>query len=186
MNAKSNSLSSSLVLALVLACGANMAWFMTCMIVFAVSEPWFPNSNPGHAGFALLLPSPAFLAWMELFFVPITEIRVERASNYVEALGNNWPTNQIMMFVVLIFSIVLAVFCYRHQRRYSDRKAVAWTLFTILFGVPGAIGYLLHRRWPVLVQCPHCGQDTPRDRDACLKCNTAFAPPALKGIEVFA
>ena len=52
MNAKSNSLSSSLVLALVLACGANMAWFMTCMIVFAVSEPWFPNSNPGHAGFA--------------------------------------------------------------------------------------------------------------------------------------
>jgi hypothetical protein len=73
----------------------------------------------------------------------------------------------------------------RH-RRYAHHGAIAWAIFVLITGVPGFIGYLLHRRWPVVVRCEHCGAQTPRDRDTCLNCGTAFPPPAPKGIEVFA
>ena len=56
----------------------------------------------------------------------------------------------------------------------------------LLTGLPGLVGYLFHRRWPVLEACPACGRTVPRDRDACAACGTEFPPPPLKGIEVFA
>jgi hypothetical protein len=156
------------------------------MIIYAISEPWLPNINPGRAGFAVVLPSPLFLAWIEFFMGPMEDIRIRRASDYFEALRFNWPTNAITMLIAFALSTVLAIVCYRRQRRYSDHDALAWTLFLFLLGAPGLIGCLLHRRWPVVVRCQHCGAETPRDRDACLTCGTAFPPPALKGIEVFA
>jgi hypothetical protein len=48
------------------------------------------------------------------------------------------------------------------------------------------VGYLFHRRWPVMDACPACGRPVPRDRDSCAACGAEFPPPALKGIEVFA
>jgi predicted amidophosphoribosyltransferase len=56
----------------------------------------------------------------------------------------------------------------------------------LVFGLPGYLGYRLHRRWPVRSPCPACGQNVPRDRDACAGCRAEFPPPAPKGIEVFA
>jgi predicted amidophosphoribosyltransferase len=55
-----------------------------------------------------------------------------------------------------------------------------------LFGVPMYLGYLAHRDWPARIACPVCGQPAPRDRETCLACGEPFAPPAPKGIEVFA
>jgi hypothetical protein len=187
MNSKSeNSSLTRLLLSFVLACGANMAWLISCMIIYAISEPWLPNISLGRAGFAIVLPSPLFLAWIEFFMGPMEELRTRRASDYFDALRYDWPTNAIAMFIAFALSTVLAIVCYRRQRRYSDHDSLAWALFVFLLGAPGFIGYLLHRRWPVAVRCTHCGQETPRDRDACLKCNAPFPPPAMKGIEAFA
>jgi hypothetical protein len=83
-------------------------------------------------------------------------------------------------------SAILAALCYRHHRRYTDRGGAAWALFVLVMGVPGAVGYWLHRQWPATERCDHCGAVVPRDRDGCLACAAEFPAPALKGIEVLA
>jgi len=183
---------SPLVIASILACGINMAWLIVCGIAFAMSESLLPDLLPhafaGRAAFTVLLPSPLFLGWEELFMRPMQNIHNGNgnATDYLGALVYDRTAIVSTMTFVGVLSILLAVWCFNRNRRYSNRPAIAWAIFVLITGVPGFIGYLLHCRWPVLVRCTHCGQKTPRDRDACLKCNTAFPPPALKGIEVIA
>jgi hypothetical protein len=57
--------------------------------------------------------------------------------------------------------------------------------FVLLLGVPGVIGYLLHRRWPVFETCSACGR-VVGDREACHACGDALPPPPPTGTEVFA
>jgi hypothetical protein len=52
--------------------------------------------------------------------------------------------------------------------------------------VPGYLAYRFHRTWPVLEDCPRCGEQSPRDRDRCSDCGATFPPPELKGLEIFA
>ena len=59
-------------------------------------------------------------------------------------LVRDWPA----ILLLCIVSAVLAGICYRHHRRYADRGGAAWALFILVMGVPGAIGYWLHRPWP--------------------------------------
>ena len=85
-----------------------------------------------------------------------------------------------------IVSIVLAVLCYRRQRKYGLPWTPVWTIFVLLFGLPAYFGYLAHRVWPGRAACPNCGQLVPRDRPACFACGQEFPAPAIKGTEVFA
>jgi hypothetical protein len=87
-----------------------------------------------------------------------------------------------------LLAVCLALPCYRRQVRYgaSRGERIAWTLFVLLLGLPGWIGYRFARRWPALEKCPECGVVVPRDRLGCARCEAKFARPALKGIEVFA
>lgn len=87
-----------------------------------------------------------------------------------------------------LVALVFAVLCYRREVRYggSGRERIAWTVFVLLLGLPGWIGYRFGRAWPVLAHCNECGAIVPRDRDYCLRCEREFAAPALKGTEVFA
>jgi hypothetical protein len=187
MNWKSkSSLAPSFILAFVLACGANMAWLIMCVICFAVGESWFPNIQPGREGFAALFPSPLLLAWVDFFVTPVTAIREAHATDYFAGLAYYSTSIITTMLFACALSTILAILCFRRHLRYSDRNAVAWALFVFVLGIPGFIGYLLHRRWPIVVRCQHCGVETPRDRDTCLTCSTPFPPPAMKGIEVFA
>jgi hypothetical protein len=55
----------------------------------------------------------------------------------------------------------------------------------LLFGIPGYVGFRLHRRWPPLVACPHCAGIHRQDED-CATCGTPSAAPVRKGIEIFA
>jgi len=82
---------------------------------------------------------------------------------------------------------ILAWMCYRRQKRYavSPRQAVVWTIFVFLFGLPGFVGYLYHRRWPVLESCPACDRTVPHDRQACSSCSSDFPEPATIGTEVY-
>lgn len=101
-------------------------------------------------------------------------------------LRRKWLEWQPGLIAVWLISIVLAVLCYRRQRRYALPWTGMWVGFVLLFGVPAYIGYLVHRHWPARLPCPHCGHVVPQDREACCVCGQAFPPPAAKGIEVFA
>lgn len=106
------------------------------------------------------------------------------AEALVRALTEFRPALAIAQAIAL----VLAVLCYRRQVRYgaSRTERIVWTVFVLLFGLPGWIGYRFGRSWPVLEACPDCGAAVPRDRESCLRCTNEFPRPTLKGTEVFA
>ena len=98
------------------------------------------------------------------------------------ALSNAWPA----LLALHALAAGLAWLCYRRQRRYAMGWTRVWVAFVFLFGVPGLLGYLFHRRWPVRVRCEECGVAVPRDRESCSGCGSDFAEPSARGIEVFA
>ena len=89
----------------------------------------------------------------------------------------------IPMFIV---ALLAAALCYRRQRKYAQPWTWAWMLFVFLGGLPAMVGYLFHRRWPVLEACPACGKRVPRDREHCAACGKPFPLPEKTGAEVFA
>jgi len=99
----------------------------------------------------------------------------------VETLAATWPT------VVALGALggVLAAATWRRQQRFALPHAALWSVFVLVFGVPGYLAYRFHRTWPVLEPCPRCNERSPRDRDRCADCGATFPPPELKGIEVF-
>ena len=93
-----------------------------------------------------------------------------------------WPG---LLFVSTL-SVVLAILCYRRQRKYGLEWTWLWVGFVFLFGLPAYFGYLAHRRWPARLPCPNCNNLAPRDREACFSCHQKFPEPAPNGTEVFA
>ncbi len=98
------------------------------------------------------------------------------------AFDTTWPQS----LVQFVLSAVLAWLCWRRQRLYTQTGTWAWMTFVFLFGLPGWLGYLWHRRWPALAACPACGREAPRDRVDCAGCHAEFPPPRLTGAELFA
>jgi len=135
---------------------------------------------------AVMFPSPALFSLLRFVVTPREQIEQYRAKNYSDALARSLAAAWPAILGVSILAGALAGLCYRHHRRYADRGGAAWALFVLLTGVPGAIGYWLHRRWPATERCAHCGVTVPRDRDNCLACATEFSAPAPIGTEVFA
>lgn len=132
------------------------------------------------------VPAPLVAA----FVVPIAAGEAELGRHdersvvktYTSGLPAAWPA----LVAVALVSAALAGFCYRRQRRYAQPWTAGWMIFVFLCGVPGFLGYLLHRRWPVLHACPACGAIVPRDRDDCARCQAEFPAPAPNGTEVIA
>ncbi len=128
---------------------------------------------------------------LPLALVSFTTI-VTRATNNPAGPGVREPLKDLVAtfglpyLALLAVSSVFAVYAYRRQRVYDPTSATAWAVFVFLFGPPGIIGYLLHRRWPPRAACAHCGKWVPCDRMRCTVCREEFSAPALKGIEVFA
>jgi hypothetical protein len=134
---------------------------------------------------ALGFPCPCVIAAVALV-TPFMEVLNGAAPNYPTALLHSlavfWPP----LLVVTLLSAAMAWYCFRRHARYGQPHGAVWFMFVLLTGLPGLVGYLFHRRWPVLENCPHCGQSVPRDREICAHCREAFPLPALKGSEVFA
>ncbi|MDA0833844.1 MAG: hypothetical protein O2955_04410 [Planctomycetota bacterium] len=136
---------------------------------------------------ALLMPHPLGATVMTLLAIPmssysIADETVEYAALVKRSLAENWPA----LFVAYLLAVICAWRTVVRQRRYGDPVVIPWVIFVFLTGVPGYLGYLAHRRWPVRLACPSCAAKTPRDRHTCLDCGLEFPPPELKGIEVFA
>jgi hypothetical protein len=144
------------------------------------------SDEPKPWMYLLAVPSPVILAFIATVVVPFAHLSQGLATNYSTELAQSpaefWP----VLLVSTLLSAALAGYCFRRHRRYYQPFGGVWFVFVLLAGLPGLVGYLFHRRWPILEKCPACGQVVPRDRDTCAKCGAAFPPPALKGCEVFA
>ncbi len=104
------------------------------------------------------------------------------ASALADIIGYIWPA----YLSSGILGLVSLALYRRHAARSGNAPSIAWILFVFLFGIPGFLGYLWHRRWPVRLACPACGTDAPRDRDSCAPCGKPFPAPAPNGLEIFA
>jgi hypothetical protein len=96
------------------------------------------------------------------------------------ALAETWPP----LVFVGVLAAGLAWLAVRRQRQYAQGRTVAWAVFVFPFGLPGLVGYLVHRRWPVSAACPVCHRLVPRDRTSCAACSAEFPTPQPKRIEV--
>jgi hypothetical protein len=143
------------------------------------------SSRQGWWWFAAAAPSPMVLTLSAALFKPLEKVRRGQASDYGTATGeiltDAWPA----LLMAYLVSSGLAAFCWHWHGRHGGRFALVWVAFVFLFGLPGFVGYLWHRNWPVVAPCPVCGQPAPRDRETCLHCRAAFPRPALRGTEIF-
>jgi len=104
------------------------------------------------------------------------------ASALADIIGYIWPA----YLSSGILGLVSLALYRRHAARSGNAPSIAWMLFVFLFGIPGLLAYLWHRRWPVRLACPACGTDAPRDRHYCAPCGKPFPAPAPNGLEIFA
>ena len=135
---------------------------------------------------SIVVPSPLPAACEMFAALPLERVSAGKSPDYLSALNDvivaAWPA----FLMNCLLSVILAVWCYRRHRRYSEKGAAMWAVFVLLFGAPAIIGYLLQCRWPVTERCQKCAAESLRDRDTCLSCGADFPLPVLKGIEVFA
>lgn len=131
-------------------------------------------------------PSLLAVALVLLFSAPVTDVLRGTMPGYSQALSSwlsaGWPA----LLAVCVLGAALAVIAYRRQQGTSRHSSICWASFVFVLGLPGLVGYLLHRRWPVREKCSNCGSVTPRDRDECMSCDAPFPLPPLKGIELYA
>ena len=119
---------------------------------------------------------------------PLFRLHRGDASSYGAALGQAcsriWPA----LLGIHLLSALLAAWCFARERRFhtSLGHRYVWTAFVFIGGLPGVVGYLFHRHWPVLEACPTCAATVPQDRPHCASCQASFPQPSLRGTEVFA
>ena len=148
-----------------------------------------PAQTASVAGWSAagVCPAPGPLVPVLLFGVgPDAEKRRHPKWTYMQAFQESCRQMPLVLIGVVSLGAVLSWLCVRRQRRFALPWTKTWATFVFLFGVPGYLGYLAHRRWPVREACTECHEVAPRDRDVCPFCETPFPEPEPKGIEVFA
>jgi hypothetical protein len=133
---------------------------------------------------AWVLPIPAVLPAVE----PLIMVRGDMADSYRDGFRLMVEESWVSLIGVGLASLALAAATWWHSARFAlpPRERIVWWFFVALTGLPGFVGYLLHRRWPLREKCPHCQAVTPLETGACAWCEQRFPGPAPKGTEVFA
>lgn len=139
--------------------------------------------------------------WTALVFMalgipsPLPQLAIDAvgASNdpyrdFPAALASILTASLPAMAAVGLLALALAWAAWRRGRAFgaSTRERAAWAAFVALFGLPGWVGFRLHRAWPARAACPSCEAETPRNRDSCVACGEPFPEPAATGTEIFA
>jgi hypothetical protein len=145
---------------------------------------------------ATVFPMPLPLAIGGYIFRPLSDwsesyVLASRANHaerpdFRTALAQSVADSWLPFLLVCLVSAAAAIVCHRHQRRVGAEHAMVWALFVFLMGLPGLIGYWIHRKWPPRERCTACGDNSPRDRQQCLACAVEFPPPVLLGSEILA
>ncbi|OJW14718.1 MAG: hypothetical protein BGO49_17185 [Planctomycetales bacterium 71-10] len=147
------------------------------------------NGSPLASGRAMLgLTAAAIPAPVPLLVVEAAAASNDSNRNYPAALGAILRASIPGLIAVAVLATALAVAAWRRARAFGlpANERAGWAAFVGLFGLPGWVGFRLHRRWPARAACPRCGARAPRDRPSCLACGEAFPAPAATGIEIFA
>jgi hypothetical protein len=137
-------------------------------------------------GQAVMFPSPLLFGLARVVVTPREYIERYQAKSYPAALARSLSAAWPALVPVSLLAAGLAAVLFRHHRRCAERGGAAWALFVLLAGVPGAVGYCLHRTWPAQERCGWCGAIVPRNREDCLSCGAEFPEPAPRGIEILA
>ncbi len=137
--------------------------------------------------FSGMIPVPGVaLPMLAVLGVPEMGQEQHPETGYWKALCSTlriaWPA----ITGLLVLGVVLGWATIRRQKKSGLPYRRTWAVFVFLFGVPGYLAYLCHRRWPVREECGQCHAAAPQDRGACAFCDAPFPDPAPKGIEVFA
>jgi hypothetical protein len=151
----------------------------------AVRAPQSPG-QPGEWAAAAMVPVPTILALAAFVAYPLEQLDSGATATYGEGLVAACRRFREAIVVVSLAATALAAWCFRRHKRYAQSGAWVWCVFVLLLGVPGLIGYLLHRRWPVFETCSACGRRGVGDRETCQACGAAFPAPPPIGTEVFA
>jgi hypothetical protein len=146
----------------------------------------YSRGAPGEWEAVGMLPIPTLLGLAAFVAYPLEQVWNGSAASYAEGLVAAWQRFTWPIIVVVLAAIALAVWCFRRHRRYAQPGVWMWCVFVLLLGVPGLIGYLLHRRWPVCETCSACGRRVAGDRDTCPACGAVFPAPPPVGTEIFA
>ena len=143
---------------------------------------WSNQSEAALLSYAL--PVPLILPMVESCFAWFINQSESYAAAVRAVLERSWRP----LAAVTALGLLLAVAAWRRARAFGlpGREQAAWAVFVFLFGIPGYVGYRLHRRWPLRAECPNCHARAPRDREACARCEAVFPVEPLRGIEVFA
>jgi hypothetical protein len=149
-------------------------------------RPW-PVRIAERAGPCFAVPSLGIIAGVLVWNPWNSDFGPQRSKSlgYSTVLGQALYDSRLVLLSLAALSVLLAVFCYRRQRKFGLPGTWTWIMFVLLFGLPAYFGYLAHRKWPARLPCSSCGKRVPRDRPACFACGHDFPAPAMKGIEVF-
>jgi hypothetical protein len=92
---------------------------------------------------AAAVPSPLVTGLLTLTVMP-ADAAMRNNGSVTAAMADVWPA---LVFVCVI-GVVFALLAHRHLRQNDVRHRAAWLAFVFLFGLPGYVGYRLHRRFP--------------------------------------
>lgn len=92
---------------------------------------------------AAAVPSPLVTGLLTLTVMP-ADAAMRNNGSLTAAMADVWPA---LVFVCVI-GVVFALLAHRHLRQNDVRHRTAWLAFVFLFGLPGYVGYRLHRRFP--------------------------------------
>jgi hypothetical protein len=128
------------------------------------------------------LPVPALLPLAEPFMI----VFIDQEHSYAAAAGSMFRTAWPTLLGIVALSALIAAATWRRSRAFALPRSeqVAWVIFVLLVGLPGYVGYRLHRRWPLRQDCPHCRACVPWDREVCAACGKSFPSAPVKGIEI--
>ena len=140
-----------------------------------------------QAGLVSLAGPAPLVSTFGLFVVqPLAYLFSGTEASYAHALGRSlghwWPS----LLATYLLGGVLAWTALKRHAALGLQWPRVWMIFVFVGGVPGVLGYLLHRSWPPREECPSCDIPAPRNRNECVACGEAFPAPESKGIELFA
>lgn len=145
-------------------------------------RPW--SERPEAILLPLAMPSPAVL----LFVEPLMLGQTDLTASYFGGFPVMIRESGVFFLFLTMFAVGLAALAWRRSAAYSLSlgERLVWSTFVVFFGLGGYIGFLLHRRWPVREECPHCHAQTVLENGACVRCREGLPGPIFKGTEVFA
>jgi hypothetical protein len=92
---------------------------------------------------AAAIPAPLVTGVLTLAVMPADAVMRNNGS-VTAAMAEAWPA----LVLVCVIGVVVALLAYRHLRRNDVSHRAAWLAFVFLLGLPGYVGYRLHRRFP--------------------------------------